>query len=71
MPVTGQENSTSAVTTINARVNEIVNKRNGQVTQILTNVLSPDGNTIGVMYMRDDGKGKTTNVTFATYERIQ
>jgi hypothetical protein len=71
MPVTGQENATSAVTTINARVNEIVNKRNGQVTQILTNVLSPDGNTIGVMYMRDDGKGKTTNVTFATYERIQ
>jgi hypothetical protein len=70
-PVTGQENATSAVTTVNERVNEIVNKRNGQVTQILTNVLSPDGNTIGVMYMRDDGKGKTTNVTFATYERIQ
>jgi hypothetical protein len=70
MPVTGQENATSAVTTINERVNEIVNKRNGRVTQILTNVLSPDGNTIGVMYMRDDGNGKTTNVTFATYERM-
>jgi hypothetical protein len=36
---------------------------------VLTNVLSPDGNTIAVMYMRDDGTGRTTNVTFATYER--
>lgn len=71
MPVTGQENSTSSVRTINDRINEIVNKRNGRVTQILTNVLSPDKNTIAVMYMRDDGNGKTTNVTFATYERIQ
>ena len=71
MPVTGQENSTSAVRTINDRINEIVNKRNGRVTQILTNILSPDGNTIAVVYMRDDGNGKTTNVTFATYERIQ
>jgi hypothetical protein len=71
MPVTGQENATSSVRTINDRINEIINKRNGRVTQILTNVLSPDGNTIGVMYMRDDGNGKTTNVTFATYERIK
>jgi hypothetical protein len=70
MPVTGQENSTSAVRTINDRVNEIVNKRNGRVRQILTNVLSPDGSTIGVMYMQDDGSGKTTGVTFATYERM-
>jgi hypothetical protein len=34
-------------------------------------VLSPDGNTIGVMYMRMDPTGKkTTNVTFATYEKM-
>ncbi len=71
MPVTGQENSTSSVRRINDRINEIVNKRDGRVTQILTNILSPDGNTIAVVYMRDDGNGKTTNVTFATYERIQ
>jgi len=72
MPVTGQApGQTSAVTTISDRVNIITNKREGKVTQILTNVLSPDGDTIGVMYMRDDGAGKTTNVTFATYERIK
>jgi hypothetical protein len=71
MPVTGNRNqSHSAVRVINDRINEIINKNNGKVTQVLTNVLSPDGNTIGVMYMRDDGSGKTTNVTFATYERM-
>ena len=53
------------------RVNAIVNKKDGKVTQVLTNVLSPDGNTIAVIYMRDDGAGKTTAVTFATYERIR
>jgi hypothetical protein len=71
MPVTGQENAMTSVRTIDDRINEIVNKRNGRVTQVLTNVLSRDGNTIAVIYMRDDGNGKTTNVTFATYERIQ
>jgi len=72
MPVTGQENADTSVVTINNRINEIINRRNGVVTQVLTNVLSPDGNTIGVMYMRMDSTGKkTTNVTFATYERIQ
>jgi hypothetical protein len=35
------------------------------------NVLSPDGHTIGVMYMRQDAEGKTTGVTFATYERME
>jgi hypothetical protein len=72
MPVTGTSGSThTSVRTINDRINEIVNKRDGKVTQILTNVLSPDGNTIGIIYMRDDGSGKTANVTFATYERIK
>jgi hypothetical protein len=72
MPVTGASGSThTSVRTINERINEIVNKRDGKVTQILTNVLSPDGNTIGIIYMRDDGTGKTANVTFATYERMK
>lgn len=72
MPVTGNPGQThSAVRRISDRINEIVNKRDGKVTQVLTNVLSPDGNTIGVMYMRDDGSGTTTGVTFATYERIR
>ena len=72
MPVTGNQGQThSAVRRISDRVTEIVNKKDGKVTQLLTNVLSPDGNTIAVMYMRDDGSGKTTGVTFATYERIR
>lgn len=72
MPVTGNQGQThSAVRRLSDRVSEIVNKKDGKVTQVLTNVLSPDGNTIAVMYMRDDGSGKTTGVTFATYERIK
>ena len=72
MPVTGSSGTThTAVRTITDRINEIVNKRDGRVTQVLTNVLSPDGNTIGVIYMRADSTGKTTGVTFATYERIK
>jgi hypothetical protein len=70
MPVIGNAGTThTAVRQINDRINEIINKKDGKVTQVLTNVLSPDGNTIAVMYMRDDGAGHTTNVTFATYER--
>lgn len=70
MPVTGNAGTThTAVRQINDRINEIVNKKDGKVTQVLTNVLSPDGNTIAVMYMRDDGTGRTTSVSFATYER--
>lgn len=70
-PVTGSPGTShTAVRRLNDRVNEIVNKKDGKVTQVLTNVLSADGNTIGVVYMRDDGTGRTTGVTFATYERI-
>ena len=62
---------TGSVRIITDRINEIVYKKGGVVTQVLTNVLSPDGNTIGVMYMRMDPTGKkTTNVTFATYEKM-
>lgn len=72
MPVTGNSGQSHAsVRRISERVNEIVNKKDGKVTQRLTNVISPDGNTIGVMYMRDDGMGTTTTVSFATYERIR
>jgi hypothetical protein len=70
MPVTGNASTShTAVRQINDRINEIINKKDGKVTQVLTNVLSPDGNTIAVMYMRDDGTGRTTNVSFAIYER--
>jgi hypothetical protein len=72
MPVTGNAGQThAAVKTVSPLVNEITNKKDGRVTQRLTNVLSLDGQTIAVIYMRDDGAGKTTGVTFATYERIK
>lgn len=72
MPVTGNQGQThAAVRVINDRINEIVNKRDGRMTQLLTNVLSPDNNTIAVIYMRDDGSGRTTAVSFATYERLR
>jgi hypothetical protein len=69
-PVTGNPGSdTAAVKIITDRINEIVYKKGGKVTQILTNVISPDGSIIGVMYMRP-GEGKST-VTFATYEKLE
>ena len=70
-PVTGNPGTDSgAVKIITDRINEIVYKKDGKVSQVLTNVLSPDGSTIGVMYMRMSPEGKTTNVTFATYEKM-
>ncbi len=71
MPVSGNAGQThAAVRRIDDRINEIVNSKDGVVTQRLTNILSPDGQTIAVVYMRDDGAGKTTGVTFATYLRM-
>lgn len=71
MPVTGNAGqSHAAVRAISPLVNEIVNKKDGRITTRLTNVLSPDAQTIAVIYMRDDGAGRTTGVTFATYERM-
>ena len=62
---------TGSVRIVTDRINEIVYKKAGKTTQVLTNVLSPDGTTIGVMYMRMNAEGKTSNVTFATYEKLQ
>jgi hypothetical protein len=71
MPVTGNAGQThAAVKSVSPLVNEIVNKKDGAVTQRLTNVLAPDHNTIAVIYMREDAQGRTTGVTFATYLRI-
>lgn len=71
-PITGNPGSDQgSVRVITPAINEIVYKKDGKVTQILTNVLSPDGNTLGIIYMRQNPEGKTTNVTFATYERMQ
>jgi hypothetical protein len=71
-PVTGNPSTdTGSVTIVNSKINEIIYKKNGKVSQVLTNVLSPDNNTIAVIYMRMDEAGKVSNVTFATYERIR
>lgn len=70
-PVTGNAGTDSgSVRMINDRINEIIYKKDGRVSQVLTNVLSPDGSTIGIIYMRMNAEGKTTNVTFATYEKL-
>jgi len=71
LPVTGNAGQThAAVRAVSPLVNEIVNKQHARVTQRLTNVLSPDQNTIAVIYMREDTTGTTTGVTFATYVRM-
>ena len=71
-PITGNPGAdTGSVKVVNAAINEIVYKKSGKVAQVLTNVLSPDGDTIGIIYMRMDEAGKTSNITFATYERMK
>ena len=71
-PITGNPGAdTGAVTVITDRISEIVYRKDGRVAQVLTNVLSPDGHTIGVMFMRLDAGGTTTGVTLATYERMK
>jgi hypothetical protein len=61
---------TGSVRIITDKINEIIYKKNGKVTQVLTNVLSPDNTTLGIIYMRMSPEGKTTGVTFATYEKL-
>jgi len=61
----------ASVKSLSDRVNEITYKRDGKITQILTNVISTDGTTLGIIYMNMDAEGKTTRVTFATYEKMQ
>ena len=68
-PVTGRQGSTSAVTMLSDKINVIVNKTNGRVTQVLVNVLSADNKTIQNTYYSTNAQGVTT-MTSATYERI-
>jgi hypothetical protein len=71
-PITGNNSADmGSVKIISDKVNEIVYKKAGRVTQVLTNILSPDNMSIAVVYMRQDADGKTTNVTFATYEKVK
>ncbi|MEM7416181.1 MAG: hypothetical protein AAF389_11830 [Gemmatimonadota bacterium] len=68
--VQGQEGSETAVEWVNERTTRILNARNGEVTQIIINTLSEDGQTIENEYIRMDSDGKPTSVGRATYRRI-
>ena len=70
-PVEGQENATTAVEVVDERTTRILNARNGEVYQVILNVLSEDGNTIENEYIRVDAEGRPTRVSHATYDRIR
>ncbi len=71
-PMTGSRSAeTAAVRMVGERTAEITYRRDGRIRQQLTNVLSPDGNTIGIIYMNYGADGKPDTVTFATYERMK
>jgi hypothetical protein len=72
--MTGSQSSQNAsVRMISERTAEITyrNRSDGRIVRQLTNVLSPDGNTIGIIYMNYGADGKPDTVTFATYERMK
>ena len=69
-PVEGQENATTAVEVVDERTNRILNARNGEVYQVIINVLSEDGNTIDNEYRRTREDG-TESVSYAVYKRIE
>src|SRR5262249_13275987 len=72
MPVSGDTRTEfTAVRKIDDRTNEITNKRGGKVVQVVTNVLSADGNTINNTYQNYGENGEKTTVTRAVYERIK
>jgi hypothetical protein len=72
MPVSGDTRTeTSAVKKIDDRTTEITNKRGGKVTQVITNVLSADGNRIDNTYKNYNEQGEPTTTTTAVYERIR
>jgi len=68
-PVTGQQNSETAVEVINEKSTRISNKRNGVVYQVVINTLSDDNSKISNEYIRMDKDGKITGVTHVTYIR--
>src|SRR5262245_27794646 len=71
-PVTGHPSAdTTSVKKIDARTTEITNKKAGKVLQIITNVISEDGNTINNTYQDFEADGKPTRTTTAVYERIR
>ena len=68
-PVTGLKGAETAVEVINEKSTRIINKRNGEVNQIVINTLSEDNNTIQNEYIHFDKDGKITGVSHVTYVR--
>ena len=72
MPVEGHPSAdTTSVRKIDDRTTEIVNKKAGRVLQVITNVISPDGNRIDNTYKNYDEKGEVRSTTTAVYERVK
>jgi hypothetical protein len=71
MPVSGDTRTeTTSVKKVDDRTNEITNKRGGKVTQVIINVLSPDGKRIDNTYKNYNESGQLTTTTTAVYERM-
>jgi hypothetical protein len=71
VPITGHPSADScSVRKVDDRTNEITNKKNGRVIQVITNVLSPDGTTINNTYKNFNEKGEQTRTTTAVYEKM-
>lgn len=66
----GGENATTAVEIVDEHTNRILNARDGEVYQVIINVLSEDGNTINNEYRRTREDG-TESVSHAVYRRIE
>ena len=72
MPVEGHPSAdTTSVRKIDARTTEIVNKKAGRVLQVITNVISTDGNRIDNTYKNYNAQGEVTSTTTAVYERVR
>jgi creatinine amidohydrolase len=70
-PVTGRNGTDGAIVrVVTDKINEITYKQGDRVVQLLVNVLSADNQSIQVTYYSTNAEGQT-NVTSATYERVQ
>ena len=71
VPISGHPSAdVCSVKKIDDRTNEITNKKNGRVIQIITNVITPDGKTIDNTYRNFNDKGEETRTTTAVYQKM-
>ncbi len=69
-PVEGREGTETAVTIVDEYTNRIETRRNGELSQVIINVLSEDHNTIDNEYRSTDSEGNE-RVSHAVYERVR